>query len=203
MLKEGENLLKEKEIIIEGKSYFISEDGTIKNSKYKIINQAIDKVGYHSIVVKRKRYLVHRLVAKAFIPDFLPELQVHHIDENKGNNNVNNLVCMSQKEHQHLHKQIYPLTKICMICGKEFTPHKTKRKRAKTCSYECWLQTVKRTTDSQKTRVMQYDIDGNLLKVWDSISDIQKDLGFFASNICKCCKGNIKSYKGYVWRYAD
>lgn len=26
---------------------------------------------------------------------------------------------------------------------------------------------------------------------------------FFESNINKCCNGRIKSYKGYVWRYAE
>lgn len=32
---------------------------------------------------------------------------------------------------------VHPRTKRCEICGIEFTPHKTKRKRAKTCSPAC------------------------------------------------------------------
>ena len=51
--------------------------------------------GYMSVILclngKIKKYLVHRLVAQAFIPnpDNLPE--VNHKDENPGNNNVTNL----------------------------------------------------------------------------------------------------------------
>ena len=51
-----------------------------------------------------KRFQIHRLVAKYFIPnpDELPI--VHHIDKNPLNNNVENLVWVSEKEHKLLHK---------------------------------------------------------------------------------------------------
>jgi hypothetical protein len=51
---------------------------------------------------KKKKYLVHRLVAQAFLPntDNLPE--VNHIDENKENNSVSNLQwCTSSFNKQH------------------------------------------------------------------------------------------------------
>lgn len=195
--------MREEQLLINGKTYLICDNGTLKNNKGKILKPYKDKVGYYSILVGRKRVLIHRLVAQAFIHDFSEEMQVHHIDENKSNNCVENLKCMSKEEHQKLHKQIYPVTKICTICGKEFTPHETKRKRAKTCSYDCWLKTIKMTTDSQKVKISQYDINGNLIRIWESISDIQRELGYFSSNICKCCKGKINSYKGYVWKYAE
>ena len=46
---------------------------------------------------KIKRYLVHRLVAQAFIPNPNNYLEVNHIDENSLNNNVNNLEWCSHK----------------------------------------------------------------------------------------------------------
>ncbi len=39
--------------------------------------------------------------------------------------------------HSQYHNQKHPVTKVCVVCGREFTPHPTKRKRAKTCSPEC------------------------------------------------------------------
>lgn len=40
---------------------------------------------------KQKTYLIHRLVAEAFIPNSNNYLEINHKDENKQNNNVDNL----------------------------------------------------------------------------------------------------------------
>lgn len=61
------------------------------------LKKQIDKFGYAQIMVsirsarKMHRLLVHRLVAKAFIPNPLNYPQVNHIDENSTNNCVENL----------------------------------------------------------------------------------------------------------------
>ena len=41
--------------------------------------------------------------------------------------------------------------------------------------------------------------DGHVI-VYKTIRSAKKD-GFFSGNICACCKGKTKQYKGYVWRY--
>ena len=51
--------------------------------------------------------------------------------------------------------------------------------------------------------VIHLDLEGNVLREWDSARDCMNETGFFDSNICKCCKGKIKSYKGYKWEYAS
>lgn len=52
-------------------------------------------------------------------------------------------------------------------------------------------------------KVLQYDLSGNLIKKWESIVDIENELGFNNSHITECCKGKIKTSKGYVWRYEN
>lgn len=50
-------------------------------------------------------------------------------------------------------------------------------------------------------KVYQYDkTKGNLIKVWSSAREVQRNLGFANSNIIKCCKGKINSAYGYVWK---
>ena len=94
--------------------YQVSNLGNVKrilfkNGKYeikkdKIKTKRIDKYGYDTVALckngKQKNYLVHRLVALAFIPNLLNKPQVNHIDGNKQNNNVNNLEWCSNSENQ-------------------------------------------------------------------------------------------------------
>lgn len=55
-------------------------------------------------------------------------------------------------------------------------------------------------------RVVQYDMQGNLIKIWDSISDVKRELNLNQGNIGKCCNNKIdgdawKTTGGYIWRY--
>ena len=72
--------------------YQISNTGKVKGLKRnKVLKPILQRSGYYYVDLQRKRRLVHRLVAEAFIdnPDNLPE--VNHKDENKLNNSVENL----------------------------------------------------------------------------------------------------------------
>lgn len=69
---------------------------------------------------------------------------VHHINGNTLDNRLENLQLLTVEEHMQMHKQKHPYTKKCQVCGIEYTPHKTKRERSKTCgSPECINKIVK------------------------------------------------------------
>ena len=185
-----------------GRFCYVTDSGEVFNEKHRKLSIQKDKAGYCSVNMFGKRYLLHRLVYEAFCGDIPNDKQIHHINEDKSDNKLENLVAMTMEQHQHLHKQIYPITKKCEICGKEFTPHKTKRKRAKTCSHECWIIATKNSAAKRKIPIAQMDMDGTIIKIWDSARDIQKNTGYFDSNINKCCNGKIRSCYGYKWKYA-
>ncbi len=50
-------------------------------------------------------------------------------------------------------------------------------------------------------KVDQYDKNGNFLKKWGSIIDIERELGVAHQHISKVCKGERKSAGGFVWKY--
>lgn len=55
-------------------------------------------------------------------------------------------------------------------------------------------------------RIAQYDLTGNLIKIWDSISQASKSFGAKTTScirrVCKKEPGR-NTYKGFVWRYVD
>ena len=182
----------------------VTDDGRIFHKGYEL-KQKADKAGYLHISHQKKNYLVHRLVAEAFIQPLKygdRSIQVHHINEDKADNRVENLQILTMQEHQHEHKQKYDIMKPCEVCGQWFIPHKTKRKRAKTCSQECWKELCKIRAEKRKRKIIQYTKSGELVRIWDSARDAQKELKIFESNINKCCANQISTYKGYIWKYA-
>jgi hypothetical protein len=66
-------------------------------TKEKILAPIKTRKGYLNVHLQSKGYSVHRLVAKAFIPNPLNLPQVNHKDENKENNSVNNLEWCTNK----------------------------------------------------------------------------------------------------------
>ena len=60
-------------------------------------------------------------------------------------------------------------------------------------------------SNPRKRAIDQLDINGNLIKVFSSLSQINKELNFCISCVIDVCKRKTKknSYKGFIWRYHD
>lgn len=190
-----------KEIIINDTVILVSDNGKIFDSDGKERIQSLPN-GYRYVYVAGHNRLIHRLVAMAFIDGYSEDSQVHHINKDRADNRLSNLKVMTMLEHQRLHNQFLPTTKICEVCGKEFTPNKTKRRRAHVCSNECKLRLDKINAQKRQRAINQFALNGDFIKRWDSARCVQNATGFFESNINKCCNNVLHSYKGYVWKYA-
>lgn len=64
---------------------------------------------------------------------------------------------------------------------------------------------LKRVSESMKGKnnksVCQYDMNGNLIKTFDSITIAGKELNISDSGISQCCKNKLKSFHNYIWKY--
>jgi hypothetical protein len=86
--------------------YEVNEHGEVRNIKTKhVLTPCANKKGYLKINLNKKSFFIHRLVAKAFIPNPENKPFVNHIDGNKANNNVNNLEWVTNSENMiHAYK---------------------------------------------------------------------------------------------------
>ena len=58
----------------------------------------------------------------------------------------------------------------------------------------------KRVTEKLSKKVYQYDLEGNLIKIWPSTMECDRN-GFDSRSVSSCCRGKIKRYKSYKWSY--
>lgn len=96
------------------------------NTRYRTVKRPERHCGAHRFVVEQA--IGRQLVARVLV------LVVNDFGVC---NRIENLEVLSHAEHARLHKQKHPYKKPCVICGAMFTPHPTKRARAKTCGPEC------------------------------------------------------------------
>ena len=46
-------------------------------------------------------------------------------------------------------------------------------------------------------------INNNIIKIWDSMVDIEKELNISSGKICMCCKGKRKTTGGFKFEYYE
>jgi len=54
---------------------------------------------------------------------------------------------------------------------------------------------------NKRKSIIQFDLNGNLIKKWNSSREIERALGFLHSNILECCKGRYNQMNGFKWRF--
>lgn len=126
---------------------------------------------YNGTRNKKKAFLVHRLVADAFLdnPTQLP--CVNHKDENGLNNRLDNLEWCDHRYNSNYGTAI--------------------KRRVEHQNWDSIAQ-------KQAVRVKQKDRNGIVVKIWDSMMDCERN-GFKCSGVSRCCAGHLKTYRGFHW----
>ncbi len=89
-----------------GHHYQVSNLGRVRSmcGHPKFLKPSIFRSGHRKVVLsdtpKTKHMLIHRLVAKAFVPNPDGKSDVNHIDGNKANNRASNLEWLSNADNQ-------------------------------------------------------------------------------------------------------
>ena len=180
----------------------------------------------------KKRMYAHRLVATAFIPNPQNKSEVNHIDGNKLNNCVDNLEWATSSENKihaittelRKNKHVFCFTKDRILVA-EYLNISEAAKAAKISttliqqevnkpiktltggfywSHNKELGETKSYPNTGKAKpVNQYDKNGKFIMTYPSTGTAARAIGTGPSHIGECCRGKIKSYKGYIWRYVE
>lgn len=60
----------------------------------------------------------------------------------------------------------------------------------------------KLTNGKLSKSILQYDIQGTLIKQYPSTKEAERETGYANTHISDCCNGKRKTAYGYVWKYA-
>lgn len=135
-----------------------------------------DNLGYLNVMLckngKIKRFRVHQLVARTFIPNPENLPMINHKNEIKTDNRVENLEFCTAKHNANYGTRNERLSKINK--GKISLKRKT---------------------------ILQFTLDNVFIRVWDSATTASKELNINQSNITSCCRGKRNQCGGYVWRF--
>lgn len=164
--------------------YYVSDEGNIYscfNNKMRLLKPKITKIGYLQVCLynqmkKRKYVSVHRLVAKAFIPNPENNPQVNHRDGNKQNNAIANLEWVTSSENiVHSYKIL-------------------KRKPT-------WKN--KKGRENPNSKIVIQLKDTNSIAEFENAHEVQRKLKIPASHVCDCCLGKRKTAGGFSWKYKN
>lgn len=165
----------------DSKKYLASSLGKIKTLNYKrsgkekILKESINPKGYSTIHLteENKKYSqrVNRLIAQTFIE------------------NPNNLPQVNHKNG---------IKTDSRVCNLEWTDNSGNQKHA----YKTGLRHAHRGANNKLSKkVNQYDLQGNYIKTWNSISEAKKELSIANGSISAVCKGQMKQTGNYIWKY--
>lgn len=172
--------------------YMISNYGRLKHLSYSIYGLNADRIdvetkirkpnlmnkGYYCYELwknnKRKVYLLHRLLAIAFIPNPNNLPQINHKDGDKRNNNISNLEWCTAKENTvHAFRVLGRVSPQKGRCGKDCCHSKP---------------------------VCALNKNGEVIMVFESMQEAYRQTGIMESGISSCINGKQKTAGGFLWK---
>ena len=193
--------------------YEVSNKGRIKSLHYwggnrqEVLSQAMRKDGYMHVGLSKDgvctTYVVHRIVATAFIPNPQNLEMVNHKDEDRTNNSVENLEWCSRSYNQLYSIKLHPERR--KVFGNNFIDKSTGQNTS---------PRTKHLPVKHFRRVEQRTLNDKLIKVHESASHASGETGIPSGNIIASCdrnesarqrkthKNHISRASGYIWRYA-
>ena len=95
-----------------------------------------------------------------------------------------------------------PLSAITRVClGQRGQTHGFRFEYL--CPAKKKIVQINKKEPSNKRPIIQYSKDGKYIAEYESVADAARNLGIIMCNIVHAAKGDLKTYKGYKWKYKE
>lgn len=159
--------------------YQISNFGNVKSLEKKVINR-INKEKKLKMFDNGHGYYQVVLQKNKEKKSF----KVHRLVARAFLSNENNLPCVNHKDCNRKNNHVENL-EWCSI------DYNIKYASKNSCDYQ-----------KRRKKVIQYDMQGNFIKLWCSVNEASLKLNIAKQNISACCLNKKhKSAGGYIWKY--
>lgn len=143
----------------------------MKNGEYELVIAPEDYPGkkYRDRYISKHVYIYWKYYGIVPKEDEI----IHHIDGNKHNNNIENLILMKRNEHVKLHNHLSQIVELkCPGCGKIFYRKKgdsflVKKNKCTCCSYRCVGIMTNLSKEEKEKRISE-----NLIRIFKD--DVKK-----------------------------
>lgn len=137
---------------------------------------------------KPKTFLIHRLVAEAFLPNPNNLLEVNHKDCCKTNNYI----------HINEDGSVDPEKSNLEWCDRKYNVNYGDRTKT----------VAKKLTNGILSKpVLQFSLSGDYINEYPSAMEAHRQTDIHHANICECCNGKRKTAGTngirYIWKYKD
>ena len=164
--------------------YEVSNLGRIKRLRRLITNQ------YNSFYIEEKILKPQKnrygyLYINLYKNGIMKHITIHKLVAEAFLDNPNNLPQVNHKDENKQNNNVENL---------EFCD----------CKYNINFGTaIARRSKTISKAVVQYTLDGTFVREWPSAMDAEREGGFRSECICMCCKGKIKTHKGFIFLYKN
>ena len=180
-----------------GRIGILQEDNTILLKNVCINSQS----GYLHLNIGKNRYRINRLMGFVFLDNDDPKhkIEVNHLNEIVTDNTISNLKWDTPKDNTNwgTGKNRSATIKSIRQKGRKHS-EESKRKinihRKRICD---------KARESVSRTIIRTDLNTNEVKYYYNCVEAAKELGCTVTSVNDCCRGKIKSFRGYTFAYLD
>jgi group I intron endonuclease len=163
---------------------------------YGNIESKYDKEDLKKRLGEREKYWV------AFYDSFNPN---KGYNMSAGGEGGDNFTYNPNKENIRLSQSLSKQGKNNSFFGKKRPAHSEEMKGSRHFNFGKHLsnETREKIAKSLSKSIIQYSVEGTLVREWKNAYQIQREMQFNQSHISKVCLGKQKTAYGFLWRFKD